>query len=148
MAPRILGVDGQAKMSKSLGNFIGVLEEDDSTWEKLRTAVTDVNRVRRTDPGDPNVCNIYTIHRAFSENSTLIEIDKGCTTAGIGCIDCKKMLFENLKKELTPIRERARELAANTDHVKDVLSQGARACREIADVTMDEVRTVMGLYVP
>lgn len=148
MAPRILGVDGQAKMSKSLGNFIGVLEEDDSTWEKLRTAVTDVNRVRRTDPGDPNVCNIYTIHRAFSENSTLIEIDKGCTTAGIGCIDCKKMLFENLKKELAPIRERARELAANTDHVKDVLSQGARACREIADVTMDEVRTVMGLYVP
>ncbi len=148
MAPRILGVDGQAKMSKSLGNFIGVLEEDDSTWEKLRTAVTDVNRVRRTDPGDPNVCNIYTIHRAFSENSTLIEIDRGCTTAGIGCIDCKKMLFENLKKELTPIRERARELAANTDHVKDVLSQGARACREIADVTMDEVRTVMGLYVP
>lgn len=148
MAPRILGVDGQAKMSKSLGNFIGVLEEDDSTWEKLRTAVTDVNRVRRTDPGDPNVCNIYTIHRAFSENSTLIEIDRGCTTAGIGCIDCKKMLFENLKKELAPIRERARELAANTDHVKDVLSQGARACREIADVTMDEVRTVMGLYVP
>lgn len=146
MAPRILGVDGQAKMSKSLGNFIGVLEEEAGVWEKLRTAVTDVNRVRRTDPGDPNICNIYTIHRAFSDNDMLIEIDKGCTTAGIGCIDCKKMLFENLKKELTPIRERARELTANMDHVKDVLSRGARACKEIADVTMDEVRRVMGLY--
>jgi tryptophanyl-tRNA synthetase len=147
MAPRILGVDGQAKMSKSLGNFIGVLEEEASIWEKLRTAVTDVNRVRRTDPGDPNICNIYTIHRAFSDNSMLIEIDKGCTSAGIGCIDCKKMLFENLKKELTPIREKARELAANTDYVKDVLHQGAASCRAIADVTMDEVRRVMGLYV-
>jgi tryptophanyl-tRNA synthetase len=148
MAPRILGVDGQAKMSKSLGNFIGVLEEEGSMWEKLRTAVTDVNRVRRTDPGDPNICNIYTIHRAFSDNSMLIEIDKGCTSAGIGCIDCKKMLFENLKKELSPIREKARELAANTDYVKDVLHGGAQACKEIADVTMDEVRRVMGLYRP
>ena len=148
MAPRILGVDGQAKMSKSLGNFIGVLEEEGSVWEKLRTAVTDVNRVRRTDPGDPGICNIYTIHRAFSDNSLLIEIDKGCTTAGIGCIDCKKMLFENLKKELTPIREKAHQLTANIDYVKDVLSQGAAACKEIAIVTMDEVRKVMGLYVP
>lgn len=148
MAPRILGVDGQAKMSKSLGNFIGVLEDEESVWEKLRTAVTDVNRVRRKDPGDPNVCNIYTIHRAFSENSMLLEIDKGCTSAAIGCIDCKKMLFENVKKELAPIREKARELTANMDYVKDVLSQGASQCRDIADVTMDEVRKVMGLYVP
>ena len=148
MAPRILGVDGQAKMSKSLGNFIGILEEEGSVWEKLRTAVTDVNRVRRTDPGDPGICNIYTIHRAFSDNSVLIEIDKGCTTAGIGCIDCKKMLFENLKKELTPIREKAHQLTANIDYVKDVLSQGAAACKEIATVTMGEVRKVMGLYRP
>ncbi|MBP1749371.1 MAG: trpS [Deltaproteobacteria bacterium] len=148
LAPRILGVDGQAKMSKSLGNFIGVLEEEGNVWEKLRTAVTDVNRVRRTDPGDPNICNIYTIHRAFSDNSLLIEIDKGCTSAGIGCIDCKKMLFENLKKELAPIREKARELASNIDYVKDVLRQGAAACKEIADVTMNEVRRVMGLYRP
>ncbi len=146
MAPRILGVDGQAKMSKSLGNFIGILEEEAGIWEKLRTAVTDVSRVRRTDPGDPNVCNIYTIHRAFSDNSMLIEIDKGCTSAGIGCIDCKKMLFENLKKELAPVREKARELADDIDYVKDVLNNGAAMCREIADVTMDGVRRVLGLY--
>ncbi len=147
MAPRILGVDGQSKMSKSLGNYIGVLEEESAIWEKLRTAVTDVNRVRRKDPGNPEVCNIYTIHRAFSDNSMLIEIDKGCTTAGIGCIDCKKMLFENVKKELTPIREKALELEKDMDYVMDVLRKGATACRRIADTTMEEVRKTMGLYV-
>jgi tryptophanyl-tRNA synthetase len=148
MAPRILGVDGQSKMSKSLGNFIGVLEEEEAVWEKLRTAVTDVNRVRRKDPGNPEVCNIYTIHRAFSDNAMLIEIDKGCTSAGIGCIDCKKMLFENVKKELAPIREKARELENNMDYVIDVLDRGAAACREIARATMEEVRGALGLYVP
>jgi len=146
MAPRILGVDGQSKMSKSLGNYIGILEEESALWEKLRTAVTDVNRVRRKDPGNPQVCNIYTIHRAFSDNAMLIEIDKGCTTAGIGCIDCKKMLFENVKKELTPIREKALELGKNMDYVMDVLHKGATACRKTADATMEEVRKTMGLY--
>ena len=148
LAPRILGVDGQSKMSKSLGNYIGILEEEEDVWEKLRTAVTDVNRVRRKDPGNPEVCNIYTIHRAFSDNSMLIEIDKGCTTAGIGCIDCKKMLFENLKKELEPIRLKAAELQGNMDYVMDVLAQGAAACKKTATATMDEVRRTMGLYIP
>jgi tryptophanyl-tRNA synthetase len=148
LAPRILGVDGQSKMSKSLGNYIGILEEEGDVWEKLRTAVTDVNRVRRKDPGNPEVCNIYTIHRAFSDNSMLIEIDKGCTTAGIGCIDCKKMLFENLKKELEPIRLKAAELQGNMDYVMDVLAQGAAACKKTATATMDEVRRTMGLYIP
>lgn len=148
LAPRILGVDGQSKMSKSLGNYIGILEEEGDVWEKLRTAVTDVNRVRRKDPGNPEVCNIYTIHRAFSDNSMLIEIDKGCTTAGIGCIDCKKMLFENLKKELEPIRYKASELQGNMDYVMDVLAQGAAACKKTATATMDEVHRAMGLYIP
>jgi tryptophanyl-tRNA synthetase len=148
LAPRILGVDGQSKMSKSLGNYIGILEEEADVWEKLRTAVTDVNRVRRKDPGNPEVCNIYTIHRAFSDNNMLIEIDKGCTTAGIGCIDCKKMLFENLKKELEPIRLKAAELQGNMDYVMDVLAQGAAACKKTATATMDEVRRTMGLYIP
>ncbi len=148
LAPRILGVDGQSKMSKSLGNYIGILEEEGDVWEKLRTAVTDVNRVRRKDPGNPEVCNIYTIHRAFSDNSMLIEIDKGCTTAGIGCIDCKKMLFENLKKELEPIRLKAAELQGNMDYVMDVLAQGAAACKKTAAATMDEVHRTMGLYIP
>lgn len=146
LAPRILGMDGQAKMSKSLGNYIGVLENEESIWEKLRTAVTDVSRVRRKDPGNPEVCNIYTIHRAFSENALLIDIDKGCQSADIGCIDCKKQLFENIKKELGPIRARAEDLSNNIGYVKDVFAKSAAACREIADETMGEVRKAMGLY--
>lgn len=146
MAPKILGVDGQSKMSKTLNNYIGILEEEGAIWEKLRTAVTDVSRVRRSDPGDPAVCNIYTIHRAFSDNEMLLEIDKGCKTAGIGCIDCKKMLFGNIKKELTPIREKAAALENDKGYVEDVLANGAAACRAIAKATMDEVREALGLY--
>lgn len=148
LAPKILGVDGDNKMSKTLNNYIGILEEEKDVWEKLRTAVTDVNRVRRTDTGNPEICNIYTIHRAFSENAMLIEIDKGCRTAAIGCIDCKKMLFENLKKELTPIREKAAVLKKDTGYVIDVLNKSARACSAIARQTMDEVKKTIGLYIP
>ncbi|HBE44428.1 MAG TPA: tryptophan--tRNA ligase [Deltaproteobacteria bacterium] len=148
MAPRILGVDGQSKMSKTLNNYIGVLEDEKDVWEKLRTAVTDVNRVRRTDKGNPEVCNIYTIHRAFSENKMLLEIDRECRSAGIGCIDCKKMLFENVKKELTPIRERALALQKDTGYVIDVLKKGAQECGAIARKTMDEVRKATGIYIP
>lgn len=148
MAPKILGVDGQSKMSKTLNNYIGILEEEGEIWEKLRTAVTDVNRVRRNDPGDPAVCNIYTIHRAFSDNNMLLEIDKGCRTAGIGCIDCKKMLFGNLKNELTPIREKALALGKDMGYIEDVLAKGAAACGSIAKTTMNEVRETLGLYIP
>ncbi len=146
-APRILGVDGESKMSKSLNNYIGVMEEEKDVWEKLRTAVTDVNRVRRKDPGDPAICNIFTIHRAFSDESILRDIDKGCRTADIGCIDCKKMLFENVRKELTPIREKAQTLQNNTDYVQDVLREGAKACSAIAKSTMAEVRQTLGLLI-
>jgi len=145
MAPKILGVDGESKMSKTLNNYIGIMEEETSVWEKLRTAVTDVNRVRRKDPGNPEICNIYTIHRAFSENDMLLTIDKGCRTADIGCIDCKKMLFENIRKELNPIREKALALRDDTDYVMDVLKEGAGKCRTIAQETMNEVRDALGV---
>lgn len=147
-APKILGVDGQAKMSKTLNNYIGILEDEKDVWEKLRTAVTDVNRVRRSDTGNPEVCNIYTIHRAFSENAVLLEIDNGCRSAAIGCIDCKKMLFENINKELAPIRERAIALKNHTGYVIDSLKKGAKECSAIAKQTMDEVRRAVGLYIP
>lgn len=146
MAPKILGVDGTNKMSKTLNNYIGLLEDKDSMWEKLKTAVTDVNRVRRKDPGNPDVCNVYTIHRAFSPNETLLEIDKGCRTASIGCIDCKKTLFSNMMVELDPIRERAVSLNDNIDYVIDVIKTGADTCRAIAAETMDEVRKTIGLF--
>jgi len=146
IAPKILGVDGASKMSKSMNNYIGLLEDSNSMWEKLRTAVTDVSRVRRKDPGNPEVCNIYTIHRAFSPNDTLLEVDKGCRSATIGCIDCKTMLFKNMMEELTPIRERAASLNNDPGYINDVISTGANKCSIIAKETMDEVRKAVGLF--
>jgi tryptophanyl-tRNA synthetase len=146
-APRIMGVEGKYKMSKTLNNYIGILEEDGSIWEKLRTAVTDVARIRRTDPGDPGVCNIYTMHRAFSSEETLKELADGCKAAGIGCIDCKKVLFKNMMEELTPIRERALALKNQPDLVVDALKKGAMECSKIASETMAEARSAMGLLI-
>src|SRR5215203_2339865 len=93
---RIMGLDGNTKMSKSMGNTIGLLEEPASIWEKLRPAVTDPARVRKTDPGTPEVCNIYHLHRAFSPPDVVSHVETQCRTAGWGCIECKKVLFENV----------------------------------------------------
>jgi tryptophanyl-tRNA synthetase len=144
-APKILGTEGKSKMSKTLNNYIGILEEESTIWEKLRTAVTDVNRVRRSDPGDPDVCNIFTMHRAFSPEEALAELSKGCRTASIGCIDCKRILFKQMIAELGPIRERALYLRSDRTYVLDALQQGAKACRALAAETMEEVRSALGL---
>src|SRR5690606_10051490 len=101
----------------------------------------------RTDPGNPEICNIYTIHRAFSENQVLLDVDKGCRTAAIGCIDCKKLLFNNLTAELAPIRDRASALMREKNYVMDVIQQGADLCRAVATTTMKEVREALGLLV-
>ena len=98
---------GKSKMSKTLNNYIGILEDENAVWEKLRTAVTDVARVRRSDPGNPDVCNIYTMHRAFSPEEIMEELARGCRSASMGCIDCKRILLKNMMAELTPIREKA-----------------------------------------
>jgi tryptophanyl-tRNA synthetase len=145
MAPRILGVDGTGKMSKTMQNYIGILEDEKTMWEKLRTAVTDVNRVRRTDTGDPDICNIYTIHRAFSGDDTLDEVAKGCRAASIGCIDCKKMLFKNMWAELATVQAKAAQLQADRSYVRDVLKEGAHKCSIIARETMKEVHAALGL---
>ncbi|HEY4129140.1 MAG TPA: tryptophan--tRNA ligase, partial [Gemmatimonadaceae bacterium] len=96
---RIMGLDGQAKMSKSMGNTIGMLEPPDSIWAKLRPAVTDPKRIRKTDPGTPEVCNIYHLHKAFSSVATVEHVAQQCSTAGWGCIDCKKVLAESIAAE-------------------------------------------------
>ena len=142
---RIMGLDGRAKMSKSLGNTIGLLEEPDSIWEKLRPAVTDPARVRRTDPGTPEVCNIYHLHQAFSDAGTVEHVAVQCRGAGWGCIDCKRVLFESVRRELDPIRERAAELRERPELVRDVLEQGAARCRALASETMRNVKERMGL---
>src|SRR3954462_8551673 len=108
---RIMGLDGQAKMSKSLGNTIGLLEPPAEIWAKLRPAVTDPKRIKKTDPGTPEVCNIYHLHKAFSPPATVEHVAVQCSTAGWGCIDCKKVLADSIETELVPIRSRAERLA-------------------------------------
>ena len=144
-APRILGLEGKSKMSKALNNYIGILEEEDAIWEKLRTAVTDVARVRRTDVGNPEVCNIFTMHRAFSPDDALRQLDKDCRTASVGCIDCKRVLLKNMIGELRPVREKAAFLKDHPDHVMDALGKGAVECSRMAKETMSEVRQALGL---
>ena len=142
---RVMGLDGQAKMSKSLGNTVDLLEDPASIWEKLRPAVTDPKRVRRTDPGTPEVCNIYHLHKAFSPPATVEHVAVQCRTAGWGCLDCKRVLHESMEKELAPIRARAKEIAADPKKMSDTLAVGADHARTIARQTMREVKTKMGL---
>jgi tryptophanyl-tRNA synthetase len=142
---RVMGLDGKAKMSKSLGNTIDLLEEPASIWEKLKPAVTDPKRVRRTDPGTPEVCNIYHLHKAFSPPATVEHVAVQCRTAGWGCIDCKKVLHESMERELAPIRARAKQIAANPDKMKKDLADGAERARTVAAKTMGEVKQMMGL---
>jgi tryptophanyl-tRNA synthetase len=144
-ARRIMGLDGQAKMSKSLGNTVELLEDPKTIWEKLKPAVTDPKRVRRTDPGTPEVCNIYHLHKAFSPPETVDHVAVQCRTAGWGCIDCKKVLHESMEKELLPIRARAAQIAANPGQMKKDLAHGAEHARAVAGATMKEVKQKMGL---
>ena len=141
---RIMGLDGQAKMSKSMGNTVALLDTPDGIWAKLRPAVTDPKRIKRTDPGTPEVCNIYHLHKAFSTPATVEHVAKQCTTAGWGCLDCKKVLAESMETELAPIRARAAELEAKPKLIDEALSAGAAHCRRLARETMDVVRDRMG----
>ena len=142
---RIMGLDGKAKMSKSLGNTVGLLEEREAVWEKLRPAVTDPARVRRTDPGTPEVCNIYHLHKAFSPPETVEHVAVQCRTAGWGCIDCKKVLLESMERELAPIREKAAAIRADASQLDDMLRSGAERARSVARETIRETKELMGL---
>jgi tryptophanyl-tRNA synthetase len=144
-ARRILGLDGQAKMSKSLGNTVGLLESPEEIWAKLRPAVTDPARVRRTDPGTPEICNIYHLHRAFNPPEVVETVAVNCRSAGWGCLDCKRVLLEGMERTLEPIRTRAAELRAEPGRVDRVLREGAAAASAIARETMGAVKRMMGL---
>lgn len=144
-APKILGLDGQAKMSKSMNNTIGLLEPSEAVWEKLRTAATCEHRQRRSDPGHPEHCNIFTMHQAFSKPDQIAFVDHNCRTAGFGCIDCKKILFENMMKELEPIQKRVKEMNDKPQYIADVLRAGGLRCKSIAEQVMDEVRGKIGI---
>jgi tryptophanyl-tRNA synthetase len=143
-AKRIIGLDGQAKMSKSLGNTIGLLEAPEEIWQKLRPAKTDPARVTRKDPGNPEVCNIYHLHRYFSPPETVALVAENCRGAKWGCLDCKRTLADNIIAALAPIRARAAELNARPEQVDEILADGATTARGIAAETLREVRDRMG----
>lgn len=136
-AARCPGLDGR-KMSKSYGNAIFLSDKVEDIATKVRGMLTDKNRLRRNDPGDPNVCNLYPYHEILTDEETRAEICKGCTTATFGCVDCKKILVSNLEKFLAPIHERRSQL--NDDYVLDVLEKGTAAARKEAEITMRDVR--------
>ena len=143
--PRIMGLDGERKMSKSYDNCLYLLDEPAMVEKKILTAKTDPQRLRRSDPGRPEVCNIFTLHKAFSSENEIAQVDSGCRNAGIGCVDCKKMLVGNLNEALSPIRRRYAELRADRDTIPRILKEGAEKVRPIARETMAEVRRKAGL---
>ncbi|MBA3855035.1 MAG: tryptophan--tRNA ligase [Gemmatimonas sp.] len=143
---RIVGLDGQAKMSKSLGNTISLLETPDEMWNKLRPAITDPARQRKSDPGTPENCKtIFELHKAFSSAETVKEVDENCRGAKWGCIDCKKVLHANMVAELTPIRTRAEALQADPKQVDALLAEGGKKARAVAQETIRAVKDKMGL---
>jgi tryptophanyl-tRNA synthetase len=145
VVPKVLGIDGVEKMSKSLDNHIELAATPEETQKRVMQMVTDPQRMRRTDPGRPEVCNVFSMHKIFSPAEQVAEIDVECRRAGIGCVDCKKRFAANLNAHLAPFRERRNELAKDMEAVQAVLDDGAARAREIAEQTMREVRAAVGL---
>jgi tryptophanyl-tRNA synthetase len=142
---KVLGIDGKEKMGKSLNNHIELASTPEETAARVREMVTDPARMKRTDPGNPDICNVYTMHKIFSSSEEVEMVDTACRRAGIGCVDCKKLLAKNLNCHLEPFRARRAEFASRPDYVRDVLNDGARRARVIAEETMQEVREAIHL---
>ncbi len=143
-ASKMPGLDGQ-KMSKSYGNTIALRDDPDDIEKKLRTMPTDPARVRRDDPGNPDKCPVFQLHRVYSDENRQQWVREGCTSAGIGCLDCKQPIIDSVRAELAPIRERAREYEEDPQLVRNILREGGEAARDVANETMVEVRDVIGL---
>jgi tryptophanyl-tRNA synthetase len=141
---KLPGTDGQ-KMSKSYGNVIELREDEDSVAQKIRTMRTDPARARRTDPGTPEACPVWDLHKVYSDDATQSWVREGCTSAGIGCLDCKARVIDQVQAELEPIRRRGEEYASHPEEVERILEQGAESAREVARETMEDVRQAMGL---
>jgi tryptophanyl-tRNA synthetase len=142
--PKVPGIDGR-KMSKSYGNTIGLREDTDSVATKLKTMTTDPARVRRTDPGDPEKCPVWELHKIYSDDTTQQWVQTNCRSAGIGCLECKKPLIEKVVAEIGGIRKRAQEFEENPDLVRNIVSEGCEKARDTARATLDEVRRAMNL---
>ena len=143
-ASKMLGLDGQ-KMSKSYGNTISLRENPATVEEKIRTMPTDPARVRRSDPGNPNKCPVWSLHQVYSDEEQKKWADEGCRSASIGCLDCKKPVIDAVLAEQQPIRERAKEYQEDPETVRGIINEGCEAARDVARETLEEVRQVMGL---
>jgi len=142
--PKVTGLDGR-KMSKSYGNTIGLREDPDSVAAKLKTMQTDPARVRRTDPGDPDKCPVWDLHKLYSSEDVRNWAQQGCRTAGIGCLECKKPLIDRVVEEISGMRQRAQEYEDNPDLVRGIIAEGCEKAREVAGQTLDDVKQAMGL---
>jgi tryptophanyl-tRNA synthetase len=143
--PKVLGIDGEQKMSKSLNNHIEMAATPKETTQRVMQMVTDPARIRRTDPGNPYICNVFSLHKVFSSPEEVAMVEVECQRAGIGCVDCKKIFARNLNNHLEPFRERRSELAQDSNYVWDVLRDGRERAHTIAQQTMAEVRQAIGL---
>ncbi|MEH6457902.1 MAG: tryptophan--tRNA ligase [Cocleimonas sp.] len=141
-ASKMPGLDGQ-KMSKSYGNTIGLREEPDVLDKKIRTMPTDPARVRLTDPGDPEKCPVWELHKVYSDDATLVWVNDSCRSAAHGCLACKKPLIEAVQEEMAPIRERARQFESDRTAVRAIISEGSEAARDVARETLDDVVEAM-----
>lgn len=141
---KLPGLDGQ-KMSKSYGNTINLREDPDKVVSKIKTMTTDPARMRRSDPGDPDKCPVFKLHEVYSDDDTRQWIREGCTSAGIGCLDCKKPLIDEVLEEQKPMRERAKQYEENPDLVRSIVAEGCEDARVIARSTIEEVRQAIGL---
>lgn len=142
--PKLAGTDGR-KMSKSYGNAIYLKDPPEDLRNKISTMMTDTKRRRRTDPGEPEDCPVFTLHKAFVEEAKRLELAQGCRTAGIGCLECKEVLIQSLIRLLTPFWKKRKEFEKNPQLVWEILDEGNRKARQQAQKTMADVRQAIGL---
>lgn len=142
---RLVGLDGKAKMSKSLGNTILLSDAPGAVMAKVRTAVTDTAKIRKHDPGNPDVCTVYHYHTKFTNEAQTATINADCRSGALGCVDCKKMCADSISTFLAPMLERRAVIEAKPDAVKEILADGEAKAKVIAAATMAEVREVMKL---
>jgi tryptophanyl-tRNA synthetase len=142
--PKVVGIDGR-KMAKSYNNAIYLSDSAEEVEQKVRKMVTDPQRVRKTDPGRPEICPVFTMHKLFTDEQTLKMIEEDCRTARIGCVQCKKILAQNINQFLEPIRERRSYYEANKDELWDIFKEGSKKASEVAKKTLAEVREKMNL---
>lgn len=142
---RLVGLDGKAKMSKSLGNTILLADGPEEVLKKMRTAVTDTAKIRKNDPGHPEGCTVFSYHEKFASPEQLCSIETDCRAGSLGCVDCKKLCAVNISQELAPLIEKRRYFEAHIDIVTTILHEGEARAKVIANHTMQEVRSAMRL---